>query len=388
MTNKTYSLIVALILLTMPHSWAQKPEKVYSVTRMLRGNDWYKEKVEQWKAVVDKDKHDADAWLNYYTASRMVRISSGTDKPEEGEKRFERLNKIVEAMGKAVPNSFEYNYVMYYNGNDDKYMPYLLKAYEMAPDRTETYPGLVTHYEIVGDEAKKNQYFAKWYESHEAPVGLLNFAYNMLASVNNGSIIVTMGDNDTYIPWMLQSDKGIRKDISVVNIYLLLKEKAYRDRILGALGVKYDAEPSDMKKYFAGLVEAMSKNTANRPVYVFSGCANDFMEPIMDKLYLTGLCYQYSEKNIDNIALLKKNFEQNFLLDYLKVTLYRGKFADMENNLSLQYLLPIMNLYEHYKLAGDDQQAAKMQQLAETIGRNSKDKDTNDQLEKYFKNKP
>jgi hypothetical protein len=174
----------------------------------------------------------------------------------------------------------------------------------------------------------------------------------------------------------------------VVNIYLLLKEKAYRDRILGALGVKYDAEPSDMKKYFAGLVEAMSKNTANRPVYVFSGCANDFMEPIMDKLYLTGLCYQYSEKNIDNIALLKKNFEQNFLLDYLKVTLYRGKFADMENNLSLQYLLPIMNLYEHYKLAGDDQQAAKMQQLAETIGRNSKDKDTNDQLEKYFKNKP
>lgn len=68
--KKYFPIIFLFLFLSIETATAQKPEKIYGKNRVLKTNDYYLQQTELWKKETEKNPGDANAWLNYYRASR------------------------------------------------------------------------------------------------------------------------------------------------------------------------------------------------------------------------------------------------------------------------------------------------------------------------------
>jgi hypothetical protein len=382
-------ILVPALLWNAGGASAQVPEKVHCLVKEVRSREWYEGQIKAWKREVDKNPKDPAAWFNYYKANRMLRIYDEEGNSQMTSARFKTLQRIVDDMGKKVPESFEYNYVKWYNGsNDPALFPFLEKAYRIAPGRPETYADLATHYELTRDTHRRNQILQRWYASGDPIPGLLNYNYNVLMSLEENGILLTHGDNDTYPAWILQAAGGIRKDVTVLNVHLLSR-KDYREKIFNALGmapISIDPEASDQdyQTFQAALVQHIAANSKGFPVYLaVTASVPALTEGVKDRLYLVGLAYRYSAEKLDNIALLKRNFEQRFALDYLTRDFRYEPFNAVVNQANANYLVPMMHLYEHYKAAGEMWKAPALKERMLAVSRKA---GLEQQVQDYFKN--
>jgi hypothetical protein len=350
---------------------AQKPEPVNGFAVEMKPVAWYKEQIRLWKKEIDRNNQDAYAWYNYYRATRNLSRVDTTDRRSSDAKAAEQ-KAIVDEMEKAVPNSYEYNLTRWLiAGNDPAYIRYLKKADELGAGRTEHLSDMLGWGEIERDIPKRNKYADIWYHSSKASPGMLYYNYNVISGLKPNAVIFTSGDNDTYPIWLLQS-QGIRPDVTVLNTSLLMLDE-YRNRILKELGASpWEKETRSSKKdagnnassvsdeqtyqrYRKEIVKHIAHNSKKYPVYVALTTGEEYTGPVEEQLYLTGLAYEYSEQVLDNMALLKRNFEQNYALDYLDKTFFQDISAYWVNHSSGNYMVPMLKLLEHYKTSGDVQ---------------------------------
>jgi len=349
-----------------------QPETVYSVIYVQKPNGWYISQADLWKAEIDKDPQNADAWRNYYSAVRYARY---TETIKTKEKR-ERLREIIDEMGRAIPNTYEYYYLKNKNDGDINNIEYLQKAYEIDPDNPELYSDFVGHYEFVGNEKKMEEFLDKWYTSQELAPGLLHYNYNVLMSTAKNAVLFTNGDNDTYPIWMLQKIKKVRTDVTVLNVSLMMAKKEYLDRKLREKGIKlnYDELPAyRTQEFVSALGEYIAQNYSHIPVYFALTLWGEYFAPIKDNLYIVGLAYKFSTERLDNTALIQKNI-QNFRLDYLSFDWYSENYlaTSLMHKLNLNYVASMVSLVEHYYQSGESDKAKfwadKALALAEKAG--------------------
>jgi hypothetical protein len=369
------TITFALILFISVCVQAQKAEKVYSIVKQIHSSDWYFEQATLWKAEIEKDDQNGEAWLNYYTANRMYKLTSNNkDWTNHKGNILSDLNKIVDACGEAIPGSFEYNYLKWYNGgNNPENFPYLQKAYELAPNRVETYDEFIVYYLLHHEENKMKEFCEKWFRSNDLSPGILNFGYNMLMSVEKESVLFTNGDNDSYPLWVLQMVKNIQPDVKVININLLMVEE-YRNTILKKLGlpelkINYKKLSSvyDLKyRMIKHFVDHYPNN-----IYFATTIDKNIYDSFKNDIYLEGLAFKYSPENYDNMAILKRNYEQYFLLDYIKTTFSEDISASVIRMINANYLLPFMSLYKHYSLSNDANRQEEIKELILLIAERS-----------------
>ncbi len=356
---KKSTLLLAIgILSFLKTTNAQNPEPIYSFATELKPVTWYSQQAIAWKKEIDKNSKNAYAWYNYYRATRnLARLDTSDNRA--GKDKWAAEKKIVEEMGKVVPESFEYNLCQWMiGGNDYKYLPYLKKAASLGEDRPEIVSDMINIGETERDIKTRDKYAKVWYESKLASPGLLNYNYNVIIGLKPNAILLTVGDNDTYPIWQLQS-QGIRRDVSVLNLSLINID-IYRDKIFKELNIpKWDTSMHSgksihhMNPYHAEIIKHIASNSKQLPVYVALTTGPEYTESIEDKLYLTGLAYEYNNKSLDNMAILKKNFEQLYALDYLDKSFYKDISAYYTDCVNQNYIVPMLNLYDHYVEAGE-----------------------------------
>jgi hypothetical protein len=328
---------------------SEKPETVYSIVYVQKSDEWYHTQENLWKKEIQKNPKNEEAWRNYYYAARYKSYVDSNSTPQ----RKNKLDHIMQEMGKAIPNTYEYYYLMNKNSQSIINIDYIQKAYEINPDRPELYSDFVGHYEFTGNEGKMKYFLQKWYNSKDLAPGLLNYNYNVLMSAGESAILFTNGDNDTYPVWMLQLVREIRTDVTIINTSLMMADQKYLNRKLKTKGVEVDY--SRLPKYrtpefVSALGTYISQQYPQIPVCFAVTLYSQYTAPIKDKLYIVGLVYQYSPERIDNIAMVKKNLEGDFRLDNLKYDWYEDTYLanGIVDRLNLNYLAPMIILGEHY----------------------------------------
>lgn len=365
--NRKYLWTLLLLVPLLLH--AQKPEHIYSFATCLKSPSWYKQQQQLWKQEITKTPTNAYAWYNYYRSTRNAIRTDTTDKRTH-EQKVKELNTLVEEMAVAVPSSFEYNLCKWMNeGNNMKFISYLEQAEKLGEGRFEHLPDLIVWGEMERNLTKRDKYSMEIFESKEYSPGLMYYNHNVLAGLKENAIVLTCGDNDTYPLWILQA-RGIRRDVTVINASLIMVD-SYRTKLFKELGIgdwegdeKYMEGKTNTEeinqRYQKKLIAHLAKNNKHFSVYLALTCGESYSQPIADQLYLTGLAYEYSEKPIDNIAWLKRNFEQVYALDYIEKSFFydiSAYYTSLTNN---NYVIPMIKLYDHYKLADDLAQAERL----------------------------
>lgn len=337
---------------------AQKPEKIYGNARQQKPISYYEEQSAAWKKVVDQDPKDAGAWYNYYYANRNIMFNDTV--ASKREEKWVLVKKIVDEMEEAIPDSYEYNICKWQMGNhDQKQIHYLKKAAELGPERTEHIDYMINQGELNRNISDREKYSIKKFEAGLFSTGVIYYNYNVLVGLEKNAILLTLGDNDTYPIWYLQA-KGIRKDVHLVNLSLIALDY-YREKVFQELDIEKidhvsDLEKADFDFFKSHVVKNVASNKKNYPTYLALtlACEDKYTKNIQENLYLTGLAYVYEKKAIDNVAFLKRNFEHNFAFDYLDKTFYNEISPDMVTMINGNYIIPMLTLYDHYKLAGDN----------------------------------
>jgi len=360
-----------------------KPEKVYRIVYEQKPNEWYVEQTELWKKEIEKNPKNPEAWYNYYNAVRYARYVETIDTQD----KQARLKKIIEDMGKAIPGTYEYFLLKFWNSFSLTDVSLLEKAYKLQPERVDTYYGFISHYEFTGQEKKLKEFCEKLYESKDIAPGLINYNYNVLMSTEKDAILFTNGDNDTYPLWMLQKALGLREDVTVLNISITRAGKDYLERKLKKKDITIDFSKLPKlkeKEFFPELAKTLAEKYPDIPIYFALTVYKNHIESITNDLYIVGLAYQYSPERIDNMALLKKNLEKNLRLDYLKYDWYDDNYLakDIITHMNLNYVAPMIMLAEHYKTSGEDKRAQEWKNWSLDLARKAGKKEMVEEIEK------
>ena len=165
MIEKKYVFPLLLFMLLTPlygvHGQSSQgdPEKVYRYCYVVKEKEWYKKQEKLWSIEIARNPHNEDAWYNCFFAARYGWSQiEGQTKPREA-----LLDSIYNEMGQAIPNSWVYHYIHYYNYGTD--FTRLEKAYHINPQKPDLYWEFMKEYELTGDDKKKREFCRKLYES-------------------------------------------------------------------------------------------------------------------------------------------------------------------------------------------------------------------------------
>ena len=372
---KRFIYLFLIAFLSFNHILAQKPEAVYSIAKELKPHSFFVEQAELWWNEIEKNEKNEKAWYYYYKANRYARMTFSHCKTLDHEKYtnwtdeskyLKEADEITELISKTIPNTFTY-YVIIKEGypNNDERLEALQKAYELEPENPDTYDEFVVYYETHGINEKRAEFNKIWFKSNDLSPGILNYNYNVLMSMKQGGAIITFGDNDTFPIWMLQDALGIRTDITVLNVSLLTIPE-YRNSVFRKLNipeflVEYkDKAPFETQKEISDYI--IKNKPDELPLYTSTPAWKQFQD-YNENLYIVGLVMEYSKENLDNIALLKNNFDNKYALDYIHNQFNFDISQGIVNRNNVNYLPGIIKLYQHYSLSGETVKANKIKEL-------------------------
>ena len=127
---------------------------------------------------------------------------------------------------------------------------------------------LVTHY-MDRDEEKVDVALRRLLEGGAIPDDIMDYSYNMLASLDENAILITNGDMDTYPGWILMRLLKHRPDVTIANRSLLNTD--WYPFMLMEAGLPKFITRSGLEELRAGILEKIKAEKESVPSYGLYG---------------------------------------------------------------------------------------------------------------------
>jgi hypothetical protein len=293
---------------------------------------------------------DEQGWYNYYFACRYANMEM------DERERKSLLESVVCELEQVLPGSYLVPYFKYYNG--DRRIEHLEEALKRRPECPDLYWEFIQNSELNGMKARKKLFCEKLYSSRDIISSLYDYNFNVLNSTSPNSILFTNGDNDTYPTWILQEALGIRPDVLVLNAHTVFILGDYLKMKVDERGLDLDL-PSlsreNIAVFLKDLVSSIRKKYPETGIHIAPTVYEEYIKEIRDRLHLTGLVLTYSEKPMDNMALINENLERKLRLDYLEHDWYNEQHVSkgIMDQLNLNYIPFFMALSKSHESSGE-----------------------------------
>ena len=360
------------------------PDSIAKVVKSMR------DKLDQAKQKVKDNPKDERAWLEYSgvlqilkSVSLMQSMKPSVKYPAPDSDIQKEMDEMLEGMKQNIPNTATYAITRNSNIKPGEQRMSFDEIIEKWPDAVLHYPTYVAV--SLRDEKRLKEICKRWYESGEFPPQQLNFAYNELASAEKNAIIFMGGCFDLYGVRVLQSVKDQFADKKII-MYPFLTNSFSIDKVTEELGIpKYRkaendtisyASPGDFMKSYSrelkGVIEHFAKYS-NRPIYFTITMDEMAKNALKDNLHSEGLLMKYSSKPYDNLAVMRRNFENVYLMDYLRKSFYPQTLAvsafdpKVNDGLNLYYIPALKALLQFYKESEDHNHYDKLYSILRTV---------------------
>jgi len=304
----------------------------------------YRNALDYWKKQTEINRINDDAWLNYYKAQRAILLLADGAFPSKQHQK--ELDIIIGNMANAVPSGYAFQYSNYVNGNkSDESFNYLHQAHQLRPNDTNLWDDMLCDAVLSDDKERIKAWVKQINDARLFSWAELEYNRNTLNSVEANGILITNGNVDTNPLFMLQSE-GFRTDVTIVCLDWLNSS-----RYIHILEAKLKVKPGLVRiNDRVGSFHSVMNQSISRPVYVGLTVPVDLFSAYSKNLYCTGLALKHSESQINNIPSLVYNWEQ----------LFQRKYANNEESITKNYLVPAQLLYQHYTQQGDGTKAEEL----------------------------
>ncbi|OFZ18008.1 MAG: hypothetical protein A3D92_10440 [Bacteroidetes bacterium RIFCSPHIGHO2_02_FULL_44_7] len=286
------------------------------------------------------------------------RVSTQREQRSPSPVQQSEMNEAVNYFEQNAPTSFEYNYYRYAAGNYDvKLEGNLAEAERLRPENSDVHVQYAAYHMIVGNQARAVEYMQRLIESGRLTQGVLDYSEDILLSTPENGTLITHGFDDTYGSYYLQNAEGIRQDVELVSLDLLQSD-AYRTK-LATKGYTIPASPV----VDVNFLSAFCSLNSGKKIAMSMTTPKEYFQPLMSKLYATGLVFEYHTEHFDNFPRNVQLWQSGLT----KASIYHP-LDDKTKKLSANYLPMLFMMRQVYDARGESEQVKMLDSTIDQIG--------------------
>ena len=346
----TMCLMIAAMTTAQTPGAAALPSKEPIESIIISDHDsaYYAKQADLWRQEVKQRPTDGKAWRNLYQATFYQSFYT-----RDG---YEASRLVLGEMEKAIPQDYYYYWCKYKQqaGGEDSF-PYAEEALKRLPEQPTffDYDMLTSYLMMRYDEPRLSDFCRRYYESGLYSPAVLQYNYNELQGMDEGGIYIGNGDACLIPKFLLQYGKGVHQDKLVVCLpFLAIPD--YRNKLLTRLGIdpklyQYEQPTSeeDYTRQEREFVDLIISHT-RRPVYFSAFNGDEVNAPWQKYLHNEGLTLRYSEEKYDHMAVMRRNVEERYMLEYLLEDFAPDHWITA-SRLKCNYANRLFDLLKHYK---------------------------------------
>ena len=189
----------------------ERPERILSKREIVYDSATYARLSQAWKDYYDAFPSE-DAYANWMYAARYASVTDYESLLHKGLNKYP-ANPVLLYLGAMN--------IKHGTRDNVEARQLLEKAVKLDPVYMDPWFGLTIHYMADNDPENFNVALRRLLEGNAIRDEVMDYSYNMLASLDANAILITNGDNDTYPGWILTRILRFRPDVNIVNRSLL-----------------------------------------------------------------------------------------------------------------------------------------------------------------------